>query len=298
MKKKITKVFSFVIAILVFIATFSVSAFATNDYGFSVNCPKNYDENKFANFDENGYFNSYYEEWVVAEDGSEYYTGNTVDITVDLPLFYDELKIEDYYDSTMLEWIEESVEGWSEVTSTNQYYMNAGDFSAVAYDVFYQYHGSDENGKRKEYSGLYSEIIVICGVYEVTIDIDICDEGDLLQKRNQVLETFANAIEYDAEIMAEKVKEEKLISAVFGAVLVVAIVVGIVIFIIVLKSSKKKKEVFYPYNNMNIPPQYGSPYGQMPYGNPQGNKSVQIQPSDVETTVNVSANDINEEDSK
>ena len=290
MRKRITKVFSFALAILVLVTAFSVSAFATNEYGFSVTCPKNYDENKLAVFDEDGYFSSYYEEWVTAEDGSEYYTGNTVDLFLDLPISYTELDIEDEYDSARLEWVKESVESWSEITNSNYYYMNFGEFQSVAYDVYYHYHGTDENGKREEYNGLYSEIYVICGAYEITVDIDVQEADDLLAKRNEIVETFADSIEYDAEKMAAMIEEERLVLTIICVVLVVGVVVGIIIFVAVLKSSRKKKQAVYQQSNMNVPPQYYNPYnripyGQVPYGNPQGNVSKQATPSYVEPPV-------------
>ena len=290
MKMRITKVFSFALTVLVVVTTFSVSVFATNEYGFSVTCPDNYDEYKGATFEENGYFSSYYDEWMVAEDGDEYYTGNTVELFLDLPLFYTELDIEDEYDSTRLEWVKETVESWGEITNSNYYYMNFGEFEAVAYDVYYHYHGADENGKREEYDGLYSEIYVICGAYEITVDIDVHNADDLLTKRNEIIETFADSIEFDAEIMANLIKEEKTVWTVIGAVLVVGAVIGIIIFVAVLKSSKKKKQTFYPYNNTNVSPQYYNPYGQMPYGqvpygNPRNNNFVPSTPSYVQPTV-------------
>lgn len=284
MNKKITKAFSFAIAVLVLLSTFSIGAFATNNYGFDVTCPKNFDETKGANLDEVGFFQSYYEEWAVAKDGSEYYTGNTVELYLDLPLFCTELDIEDQYDSTLLEWVEEYVEGWADVTSSSYYYMNFGGFEAVAYDVYYHYHGADENGKREEYDGLYSEIYVICGAYEITVDIDVCNADDLLAKRNEIVEIFVDSIEYDAEVMTEMIAEDKTFLTVIVILLVGGFLFGtvvvVVIIVVVVKASKKKKvqQPVYPYNNMNVPPQYYNPYGNMQNGNMQGNIPVQTPP--------------------
>ncbi len=291
MKKRMAKIFSLALAILMLGAIFSINAFASDEYGFSITCPQNYDESKGATFDGEGYFQSYYEEWAVAEDGSEYYTGNNVDIWVDLPLFYSELDIADSYNASSLEWVEDYVESFGEVTSSSYYYMNAGEFDAVAYDVYYHYHGTDENGKRVEYDGLYSEIILVCGAYEVTIDIDAYNAEDLLVKRNEMLETFADAIVYDAEVMAEIIDEEKTVLIIIGAILIggflIGVIVVVVIIVVVVKSSKKKKaqQPVYPYNNMNVPPQYYNPNGQVPYGNQNMNVPVQTPPSYVQPPV-------------
>lgn len=278
MKKRMTKLFSLAIIVLMIISIVSVNAFAyTSDY-ITIACPKNYDEEDYSDA-EGFYVNVYYSEYALDENNEEYYTGNTVNIYAEA--CWDDT-LETYYDEETLEWLVELHEEYGEkIKSKTMYYTTIGGYDAVAYDVYYTYTGAGENGKRVVEDWLYSEVIVVTDRACITMDFDVCDDEDLLVCRNEMAELFLNNISVNAEKVAEAEKGEKLTFIV--VVLVFVGVIAIVIFAIV-KSSKKKKQTYYPYNNTNVPPQYFNPYGQMPYGqvpygNQQSNNPAQTTPS-------------------
>lgn len=283
MKKRITKVFSLVLAVLILISVASVGAFAYSSEYITIDCPENFDEEDYS--DEEGFYtNVYYSEYALDENNEEYYTGTTVDIYAEA--CWDDT-IEDYYDESTLEMLVSLNEDYGEIKSQNMYYTTIGGYDAVAYDVYYTYTGADENGKRVVEDWLFSEVIVVKDRACITIDLDICDADDLLLYRNQTAEKFLKGISINAEKVAEAEKGEKI-----TLLIVLLVLVGIIVVVIVaiFKSSKKKNQPVYPYNNTGVPPQYYNPYGQMPYGqmpygNQQRNAPAQTTPSYVQPPV-------------
>ena len=284
MKKRITKVFSLVLAVLMLISVASVGTFAYSSEYITIDCPENFDEEDYS--DEEGFYTDvYYSEYVWNENNNDnYYTGTTV--TVYAEACWDDT-IEDYYDEATLEILVELNEEYGEIESQTMYYTTIGGYDAVAYDVYYTYTGADENGKRVVEDWLFSEVIVVKDRACITIDLDICDADDLLLYRNQMAEKFLKGISINAEKVAEAEKGEKI-----TLLIVLLVLVGIIVVVIVaiFKSSKKKNRPVYPYNNTGVPPQYYNPYGQMPYGqmpygNQQGNVPAQTTPSYVQPPV-------------
>lgn len=284
MKKRITKVFSLALAVLMLISVASVGAFAYSSEYITIDCPENFDEEDYS--DEEGFYTDvYYSEYVWNENNADnYYTGTTV--TVYAKACWDDA-LEDYYDESTLEMLVDLNEGYGEIKSQNMYYTTFSGYDAVVYDVYYTYTGADENGKRVVEDWLYSEVIVIKDRACITIDLDICDAEDLLLYRNQMAEKFLKGISINAEKVEEAEKGEKI-----TLLIVLFVLVGIIVVVIVaiFKSSKKKNQPVYPYNNTGVPPQYYNPYGQMPYGqmpygNQQGNVPAQTTPSYVQPPV-------------
>lgn len=283
MNKGITKVFSLVLAVLMLISVASVGAFAYSSKYITIDCPENFDEEDYS--DEEGFYtNVYYSEYALDENNEEYYTGTTVDIYAEA--CWDDT-IEDYYDESTLEMLVGLSEDYGEIKSQNMYYTTIGGYDAVAYDVYYTYKGADESGKRVVEDWLFSEVIIVKDRTCITIDLDICDADDLLLYRNQMAEKFLKGISINAEKVAEAEKGEKI-----TLLIVLFVLVGIIVVVIVaiFKSSKKKNQPVYPYNNTGVPPQYYNPYGQMPYGqmpygNQQGNVPAQTTPSYVQPPV-------------
>lgn len=285
MKKGITKVFSLVLAVLILISVASVGAFAYSSEYITIDCPENFDEADYS-ADDGFYVDVYYSEYVWNENNADnYYTGTTV--TVYAEACWDDTA-KDYYDEATLEaLVELNKEYGGEIKSQNMYYTTIGGYDAVAYDVYYTYTGADENGKRVVEDWLFSEVIVVKDRACITIDLDICDADDLLLYRNQTAEKFLKCISINAEKVAEAEKGEKI-----TLLIVLLVLVGIIVVVIVaiFKSSKKKNQPVYPYNNTGVPPQYYNPYGQMPYGqmpygNQQGNVPAQTTPSYVQPPV-------------
>lgn len=290
MKKRMTKLFSLALAVLMLVSVFSIAACAYSDDYVTIDCPEYYDEYEYASMDVDGYINIWYDEWYLAEDGEEHYTGNTVDLYVETPFLFEVPSVEDYYNEEDFEWAGEYAPGTIE--NSTYYYMQAGDYQAVAYDYYYNYNSANESGVRQNYKGLYSEITFITGSYIVTIDIDVCYADDLLVKRNEIVETFVASMNFNDDAAASLDEENKSILTIIGAVLIggflIVVTIVVVVIVVAVKSSKKKKaqRAAYPYNNMNnVPPQYYNPNGQMPYGNQNVNVPPQTPPSYVQPPV-------------
>lgn len=275
MKKRFTKVFSLVLAVLMLVSVASINVFAyTSDY-ITIDCPTNFDEEDYSDVD-GFYVNVYYSEYALDENNEEYYTGNTVDIYAEA--CWDDT-LDTYYDEATLEWLVELNEDFgNSIKSKTMYYTTFAGYDAVAYDVYYTYKGADENGKRVVEDWLYSEIVIIKDRTCITMDFDLCDDEDLLVCRNEMAEKFLKGMSINAEKVAEAEKSEKIIALV-GLVVFIGIIV--IVIVAIAKSSKKKKQPVYPYNNTCVPPQYYNPYGQVPYGNQQNNAPVQTPPSYV-----------------
>ncbi len=292
MKKRITKVFSLALAVLMLISVASISAFAYASEYITIDCPENFDEEDYS-ADDGFYTDVYYSEYALNENNEEYYTGTSVNIYAEA--CWDDT-VETYYDEATLEMLVELNEEYGgEIKSQNMYYTNFGGLDAVVYDVYYTYKGADESGKRVVEDWLFSEVIIVKDRTCITMDLDICDADDLLLCRNKLAEQFLKGISINAEKVAEAEKGEKI-----TLLIVLLVLVGIIVVVIVaiVKSSKKKNQPIYPYNNTGVPPQYYNPYGQMPYGqvpygNPQGNAPAQATPSYVQPPV-VEENNENE----
>ena len=317
MKKGFGKLLSLVIAVLMLASIFSVSAFAfSNDY-VTVECPENFDEEVWSG-EEGFYVNLWYEEWYTAEDGNEYYTGNTVDLYMEA--CWDDT-VKDYYDESTLDYLEDYLEGKVDSIDSKSFtYANIGGYDAVVYDMYYTYTGETVSGQRETAKGLYSEVIVVTHECCVTLDIDVMFAEDLVVCRNQLAESFLNSITYNDEAIQQAEADEKnlliIVFAVLGGVVLVSIIVPVIIIVVVVNSSKKKKaqraaQQYNPYGynpNMQYNPygQYNSngqapvnngqynPYGQQPpvnnnqYNtyNPQNNTYVPytpVQPATSET---------------
>lgn len=285
MKKRITKVFSLALAVLMIISVASVSAFAYSSEYITIDCPENFDEADYSS-DEGFYTDVYFSEYEWNENNNDnYYTGTSVSVYAEA--CWDDTA-EDYYDEATLEaLVELNKEYGGEIKSQNMYYTNFGGYDAVAYDVYYTYKGADESGKRVVEDWLYSEVIIVKDRTCITMDWDICEADDLLLYRNQMTEKFLKGISINAEKVAEAEKSEKTTLLI---VLIVLVAIIVIVIVAIFKSSKKKNQPVYPYNNTGVPPQYYNPYGQMPYGqvpygNPQGNVSEQAIPSYVQPPV-------------
>lgn len=293
MKKRITKVFSLALAILMLISVSSVSAFAYTSEYITIDCPENFDEEDYSQ-DDGFYTDVYYSEYALNENNEEYYTGTSVNIYAEA--CWDDT-VESYYDEATLEMLVELNEEFGEIKSQNMYYTTIGGYDAVAYDVYYTYKGADESGKRVVEDWLFSEVIIVKDRTCITIDLDICNADDLLLCRNELTEQFLKGISINTEKVAEAEKSEKT-----TLLIVLIVLVGIIVVVIVaiFKSSKKKNQPVYPYNNTGVPPQYYNPYGQMPYGqmpygNQQRNAPAQTTPSYVEPPVAEENNENNPE---
>lgn len=286
--KKTVRFLSLTMVFLMLMSLLSLNVFGfSNDY-ITIECPQNFDEDNWS-MEDDSVVDVYYSEYKLAEDGEEYYTDNTVNIYA-TACWND--KLETYYDEETLDYLVEYNEYSAEIKSKTMYYTTFGGYDAVAYDVFYTYIGADENGKRVVEDHLYSEVIVVTDRVCITMDFEVSEADDLLLYRNEMAELFLKGISINAENVAKVETEEKIIAAVIVCVLSVGI---IAIVVAIIKPSKKKKNS-YPYNT-NIPPQYYNPYAQMPYGNQQRNNPVETSPY-VQSSVNVSTDEINKEDSK
>lgn len=293
MKKRMTKLFSLALAVLMLVSAFSVSAFAyTSDY-VTIDCPENFDEKDYSTED-GFYVDIMYDEWYTNEDGSEYYTGNTVNVCVEA-CWNDTL--EDYYYEEEIENLEWYLDGAVDsIDKTTYYYATIGEYDAVVYDAYYTYTGENYEGQRVTTKGLYSEVIIVENKCCVSVYIDVMGEDDLLLKRNQLAEQFLNAITYDTAAIQEAEDDEKSILIIVGAILIggflIGVIVVVVIIVVVVKASKKKKvqQPVCPYNNMNVPPQYYNPNVNAqppvaPYGNQNVNVPVQTPPSYIQPPV-------------
>lgn len=315
MKKGFGKLLSLVIAVLMLVSIFSVSAFAfSNDY-VTVECPENYDVEDLSETD-SFYVNLWYDEWYAAEDGNEYYTGNTVDLYITVALEDEVLEDYDfgegYFDQ--LEWFISGTKNSAEIK-----YEKIGGYDALVYNMYYAYEDYESNLRVTD-ECLYSEVYIITNNCVIDMYIDVVDAEDLVAYRNEAVETFMGSISYNEEaIIASQVEGGKVFAiigaVVIGVVVIIAIVV-IVIIVAVVNSSKKKKaqraaQQYNPYGynpNMQYNPygQYNSngqapvnngqynPYGQQPpvnnnqYNtyNPQNNTYVPytpVQPATSET---------------
>lgn len=286
--KKTVRFLSLTMVVLMLMSLFSLNVFGfSNDY-ITIECPPNFDEDNWS-MEDDSVVDVYYSEYKLAEDGEEYYTDNTVNIYA-TACWND--KLETYYDEETLDYLVEYNEYSAEIKSKTMYYTTFGGYDAVAYDVFYTYISADENGKRVVEDHLYSEVIVVTNRVCITMDFEVSKADDLLLYRNEMAELFLKSISINAENVAKVETEEKIIAAVVVCVLSAGI---IAIVVAIIKPSKKKRKS-YPYNT-NIPPQYYNPYAQMPYGNQQRNNPVETSPY-VQSSVNVSTDEINKEDSK
>lgn len=293
MKKRMTKLFSLALAVLMLISVFSVGAFAYSSDYVTINCPENFDEKEDYSSEDGFYVDVYYNEWYTAEDGSEYYTGNTVNVCMEA-CWNDTL--EDYYYEEELENLEWYLDGTVDsIDKTDYYYETIGSYDAVVYDAYYTYTGEDITGKRTTYECLYSEVIVVVNECCVTIYVDVMYADDLEACRNELAEKFLNSITYNVDAIQEAEAEEKsilvIVIAIIGGMFVIGIAITVVIIVVVVKASKKKKvqQPVYPYNNMNVPPQYYNPGVNVPNGNQNVNVPVQTPPSYVQPPVSAPA---------
>lgn len=298
MKKRMTKLFSLALAFLMLVSVLSISAFAYSSNYVTIDCPENFDEKDYS--DEEGFYvDVYYNEWYTAEDGGEYYTGNTVNVCMEA-CWSDTL--EDYYYEERLENLEWYLDGAVDsIDKTDYYYETIGSYDAVVYEAYYTYTGEDATGKRVTSQCLYSEVVVVINECCVSMYVDVMYADDLAAYRNELAEKFLNSITYDVDAIQEAEAEEKsilvIVFAVIGGMFVIGIVITVVIIVVVVKSSKKKKAQppVYPYNNMNVPPQYYNPGANVPYGNQNVNAPVQTPPSYVQPPVSAPATEETEE---
>lgn len=260
MKKRLGKILSLALAVLMLLSVFSMSTFAfSNDY-VTINCPENFDETDYSDT-EGFYVNIWYDEWYTAEDGASYYTGNTVDVYMEACW---EDTIEDYYDESNFDYMEMYLEGVVDsIDSTNVAYATFGGYDAVVYDMYYTYTGETVSGQRETVKGLYSEVIVVAHECCVTIDIDVMYAEDLVVYRNETAEKFLNAITYNDEAIQQAEADEKgvisIVFAVIGGILLIGIVVVVVVIVVAVKSSKKRKAQRTAQPQYNFDPRTGQP---------------------------------------
>lgn len=288
MKKQTVKTISSLLAVLMLISVFTVGTFAVEADDFDdledidilggnaivFDCPQNYDEDNWAAFEDSDYFASTYSEWKTDENGEEYYTGNTVDITCNwFPSFLTDDDIKELYSEEDLEWAEEFVNGLGKVTKTDFSYKMLGGLEAAVYDVYYHGFEEYENGKRREFDGLYSRVIFLCHGYETDMEINVRNADDLLAKRDEMLSAFMNSMRYDEQSATETIRENKKIAfSVIGVLLgiyLIFVAVVVTVVLVAVKPSKKKKVQNVPYqqNTTAIPPQYYNPNGNPPENN-------------------------------
>lgn len=287
MKKRMIKFLSLSLVVLMIATLFSVNAVAyTSDY-VTIDCPENFDEKDYSTED-GFYVDVVYSEWYKAEDGNEYYTGNTVNVCIEA--CWDDT-LEDYYYEDGIEDVEWYLEGGVDsIDKTDYYYDTIGIYDVVVYDAYYTYTGENTEGQRVTTNGLCSEIILVTNKCCVSMYVDVMNEDNLVQRRNQLAEQFLKSITYNTEAIENAEAEEKNFVIGFAAVIIgwflISTIIAVIIVVVVVKSSKKKKaqQQFTPYNNMNVPPQYYNYNPNMPYGNQNAN--VQPPVSVPETSIN------------
>ena len=256
--KKTVKIFSLIMVILMLMSVFSLSAFGfENDY-MTIECPENYDEDDWSTED-GFYVDVYFNEYKLDENGEEYYTDNSVNIYA--TACWDDT-LETYYDEETLDSLVEYTEdSASQITSKTMYYTTFGGYDAVAYDVYYTYTGSDENGKRIVEDRLYSEIVVVSKRTSITMDFDIWEAEDLLVQRNEMAELFLEGITLNTEKIAEAERGEKSIVVVILAVIIGGAIIGFIVVIVFIIHSTKKSKNNQVY--INTQPQMYNPYANM-----------------------------------
>ncbi len=278
MKKKMAKLLSLALAVLMLVSVFSMSAFAfSNDY-VTVECPEGFDVTDMSET-ESFYVNLWYDEWYTADDGNEYYTGNNVDLYITVALEDEALEDYDYGDEyfEQLEWYISGTMSQTEIK-----YEKIGDYDAIIYEMYYDYENLDSNLRVTD-ECLYSEVIIITDNCVVDMYVDVIDAEDLVAYRNETVETFMGSITYnESAILESRAESEKLVSiigAVFIGIVAFIVIVIIVVIVVVVKASQKKKAQrmaqqqqynFNPYTGQpiqnNQPWQY-NPYGQQPPAN-------------------------------
>lgn len=260
-----------------------ISVLSLNVFGFSndymtIECPENYDEDDWST-DDGFYVDVLYSEYALDENGDEYYTDNTVNIYA--TSCWDDT-LETYYDEESLEILAES---YDDVTGKTMYYAAFGGYDAVAYDIYYTYTGSDENGKRVVIDCLYSEVTIITDRTCITMYFDIWEADDVLVCRNEMAELFLDGITINPEKVAEAEKGEKTIAIVILAVIIGGAIIGLIVVIIFIVHSVKKPKNNQVYNNAQ--PQMYNPYANMV---PQMVNNPEPVKTEVETSINDDAN--------
>ncbi len=282
--KRLGKILSLAIAVLMLVSVFSVGAFAfSNDY-VTVDCPENYDvEDLSESGSDEFWVNLWYDEWYTAEDGNEYYTGNTVDLYISVAL--EEQALEDYdYGDEYFEQFEWFINGTK--NSTEIKYENIGGYEALVYDMYYTYEDYESNLRVTD-ECLYSEVYIITNNCVVDMYIDVVDAEDLVAFRNETVETFMGSISYNEAAILQNQEEQNTLVTIIGAVvlgvLAFIVIVIVVIIVVAVKSSKKKKaqrmaqqQQYNPYG-YNPNGQY-TPYSQPPVNNGQYNPYGQQPP--------------------
>ncbi len=298
MKKTMTKTLSIALVIMLLASLLTVGTFAYNDEYATIELPETFIGDEYSNMEDDGYINVWYDEVEVAEDGIEYYTGNNIDMFIEIPSLFTSDNLEDYCNDETVELVEGYVyEG--DITSSEYNYITVNGVDAVAIDVYYTYRGEGESGAVKRLKCLYSEVIYVVDGYVVTLDIDVASGAeDLIAERDRIANLFATSIKLNAEGAEEFANDFGTGLSVFFIILiggfVIFVVVIVVVIVLVVKSSNKKKaqQPVYPYNVNNVPPQYFNPNGnvpQQPYNPNMGTPSY-AQPPVTENTENNTEN--------
>ncbi len=278
--KKSVKILSLALAVLMLATVFAVNAFAfSNDY-VTVDCPENYDiEVVSDDFADGLYTNLWFDEWYTADDGNEYYTGNNVDLYIQVAL--EDETLQDYdMGEEYIETLELYISGT--MSSGEIKYEKIGGYDALIYEMYYDYEDYESN-LRVDKECLYSEVYIITNNCVIDMYIDVVDAKDPVAFRNKTVENFMSSISYnETAILESRAESEKLVTiigAVVIGILAFIVIVVVVIIIVAVRASKKKKaqRAAQQYSAYNYNP--NMQYGQQPPVNngqyspymPQGN---------------------------
>ncbi len=298
MNRRMVKLSSLAMAVLLLASAFSISALAYSDDYATIELPKEFIVEEYANMEEHGYINIYGEE-IYVEDGKEYYTYNDIDIYVETPELFNKNGIYEYYNKDeTLDIVKGYVEdGNGTVVDAKYKETTINGIETMLYEVNYQWDGADESGARVVYDCFYSAVMYLSNGYLVTIYIDVSsDTQDLVGERDRLLNIAYTSIKLNAET-AEVIAGQNnsyiitALAIVLGG-LVVGIIITVIIVVVVVKASKKKQKApVYPYNpnqqyyNPNAP--YGNGMPQQPAEPPMMQNT---QPSDEVPAENNSEN--------
>ena len=244
MKKRTNKIMALLL-VVVFIMSFSVGAFAgyENDY-VRVEYPENYDVTEYSSSEDDifgFYVDLYFNEWEKV-DGKEFYTGNTVELTIE---YYDIEGPDDIYDESYLENLKHVVASESDIESLETYHETVDGYDVLFYDIYYVERFSGDDGERIAEDRFYSEAFVVQNECLVHIYMHVADAEDFKQYRNETISKFLGSITYDVDDIEDYGTEETafaiiVLLIVFGLPLIIVIIA--VVAIIVLSKKRKKKQ--------------------------------------------------------
>lgn len=245
MKRRTNKIVALFLVVVVFVMTFSVGAFAgyENDY-VKVEYPENYDVTEYSSSEDDifgFYVDLYFNEWKKV-DGKEFYTGNTVELTIE---YYDIESPDEVYDESYLENLKHVVASESDIELLETYHETVDGYDVLFYDIYYVERFSGDDGERIAEDRFYSEAFVVQNECLVHIYMHVADAENFKQYRNETISKFLGSITYDVDDIEDYGTEETafaiiVLLIVFGLPLIIVIIA--VVAIIVLSKKRKKKQ--------------------------------------------------------